>query len=372
MRLSKSLRGTAARLFAVLAVGGLAACSPYAFSDSASVLSAKMTAIDTATKDTTQKIAAEKRQIVLLGWLRDRPDLARGPGCEAGTPVSEPCDLIVVGKPPPPAEPGASKAEAAKPPATKPDVCEAVPVDSASGAPESTKPPAAPTRESLPKLLDAYYAALVAITNAKDRTDFNTASAQISTAVSGLAQSAGTPGAGTLAKAATNAVFWVVGEGFDYQRLEELRRATRAACEPIHVLTDALATWLEEQQNLRLSGLTKLLIEQVQTANRLATTPGVTDAIYAAAIENAQTTADAYQAVKAASPKATMQALSDAHDAFVVAVRNNDGEFKTVVASLTALGQQADAVEAGAKADAAKAIPAKGTTSKATTAKAKK
>jgi len=351
--------GQSLRLIVVLAAGGLAACSPYAYSDSATSLSTKMAAIDTASKDTTQKIAAEKRQSLHLGWLRDRPQLARGSGCLAGAPASVPCDLMVFGKPEPQTAATATPPE--KPTTAKGDVCEAVPVAGASGAAEPGKPPAALKRADLPKRLDDYFAALVAVTKAKDRSDFAAASAQISTAVGGLAQSAGTPGAGTVAKASINVAFWLVGEGFDYQRLEELRRATRDACEPVHVLTDAVKALLEEQKDLRLAGLTKLLILDVQTANRLRITPGATDQVYAAAIENAQTTADAYQAVRAVDPAATAQALSDAHDALVVAVRNNDGQFKEIVASLTALGEQVEALDTAAKATGGKATTAKAT-----------
>ncbi len=334
------------RLAAGLVILGLGACSPYAFSGGAQALSTKMAAIDTASKDTTQKIAAENRQAIDLGWVRDRPQLARGPGCQAGAPASLPCDLIVFGTPDTSPAPSAT---VKKPAALAKDVCEPLPA-----AAEPPKPSAALTRQDIPKRLDDYFAALAAITNAKDRSDFDTASAQIGTAVGGLAETAGTPGVGTLAKASTNAAFWLVGEGLDNQRLEELRRATRVACQPIHVLADALKAVLEEQQERRMAGLTKLLILQVQTANRLRTTPATQDDAYATAVEDARTTADAYQAVRATDPAATAQAVSDAHDALVVAVRDNDGQFGPVVATLTALADQVATLDTAAKAAPAK------------------
>jgi hypothetical protein len=48
-----------------------------------------------------------------------------------------------------------------------------------------------------------------------------------------------------------------------------------------------------------------------------------------------------------------MQALSDAHDALVVAVRNNDGEFGALVTNLQTLATQMQALAA------AVALPAK-------------
>jgi len=54
MQFGRTIPGFAIRVIAVLAAGGLAACTPYAFSGSATSLATKMTAIDTASKDNAQ------------------------------------------------------------------------------------------------------------------------------------------------------------------------------------------------------------------------------------------------------------------------------------------------------------------------------
>ena len=120
------------------------------------------------------------------------------------------------------------------------------PVNAAS-SPTNRKPL---TTADLIKALDNYTAALAAVTKAQDRADFDTAAGKLSAAVGGLAQSAGPYGAAAapIAKASVNIALWFVGEALDDQRLEELRIATRAACEPVHVVTDALGLLLENQR----------------------------------------------------------------------------------------------------------------------------
>ena len=142
--------------------------------------------------------------------------------------------------------------------------------------------------------------------------------------------------------------FWLVGEGLDYQRLEELRIATQAACESIHIVTDALGLVLEDQRGIRLSGLDEGLNDNIQAANRTRTSRGVTDQSLGTAIDNAQAAALAFEAERVANPRATMRALSDTHDALVVAVRNNDGEFGALVTNLQTLATQAQALATAA------------------------
>jgi hypothetical protein len=203
--------------------------------------------------------------------------------------------------------------------------------------------------------LDNYTAALAAITKAQDRTDFDNAAAEVSAAVGALAQSATGPygaAAAPVARASTNAVLWLVGQDLDYRRLHELQNATGVACEPMHVLADALGVVLEEQRDARLRGLFVLLVRKTQALNRIRATPRVTDQAYGAAIDDAEAAADALQTVRAADPHATARALRDAHDQLVVAVRNNDGEFATLVASLQTFTQRANDLATAAAANA--------------------
>jgi hypothetical protein len=205
------------------------------------------------------------------------------------------------------------------------------------------------------RALDNYTAALAAITKAQDRADFDNAAAEVSAAVGTLAQSVPSPygaAAAPVAKASTNAVLWLVGQDLDYRRLHELQNATRVACEPMHVLADALGVVLEEQRDARLRGLFVLLVRKAQALNMARATPRVTDQAYGAAIDDAEAAADAFEAVRITDPHATARALRDAHDNLVVAVRNNDGEFAALVASLQTFTQRANDLATAAAANA--------------------
>jgi hypothetical protein len=320
------------------------------FSDNLQTFSSKMGAVDSSYQDTAQKIVAEKQQSNRIVWIRDKTVLAPGPGCSiAVRPTTmEPCHLV------PTAPKAAALAtadtanNAVKPaqPVVAPetDVCE-----SAAGA---GTPPNTATGKALPpiqraqllKELDNYTAALAAITKAQDRSDFDNAAAKVSTAVAGLAKLAPPPysGAAPVAEATSNAALWLVGQDLDYRRLQELRLATANACELIHVLAPALGVALEEERGDRLDGLYTLLILRTQALGKARITPHITDQTYGAAIDEAQAAADAFQTVRATDPQATAQALSDAHDALVVAVRNNDGQFAALITNLQTFVQRAD------------------------------
>jgi hypothetical protein len=351
---------------ALLAPGLLASCSPYAFSDDVQALSTKMASIDTSSQDTAQKIVAEKHLYNRLEWILDKPILAATAGCDPNAPANVTCDLMIDTQENPPAY----KTQGSQTVAPKKNVCEPTP----SPVPTPTKqtvealPPL--DRAALPKSLDTYFAALAAIARAQDRADFDSAAAKASAAVGGLAQSgatasgaaaAGAPLVGNLAKASSNAALWLVGQALDYQRLQQLRIATSAACEPVHTLAAVMNILLEEQREVRLQGLIKLLGLKLQAVGRVRQDPHVTDAAYGAALDEAQAAADAYQAVKVTNPSTLMQALIDTHDQLVVAVRNNDGEFTQLVTSLTALGKNANDL---ANAAAATPTPATGTAAK--------
>jgi hypothetical protein len=206
------------------------------------------------------------------------------------------------------------------------------------------------------RALKDYADGLSAVTKAQDRADFDNAAAKVSAAVEGLAKSAPPPysAAAPIAKASTNAVLWLVGQDLDYRRLQQLRNATEAACEPIHVLAAALVVPLEQQRGDRLDGLYTLLNLRIEALNQKRNDRHVTDEVYGAAIDDAQAAADAFQTVRAADPEATVEALRNAHDALVVAVRSNDGQFNALIGSLQAFQQQATGL---ANAAAASATP---------------
>ncbi|MDR3534695.1 MAG: hypothetical protein P4L90_29535 [Rhodopila sp.] len=329
---------------ALLVSGWLASCSPYSFSDDVQALSTKMTSIDASSQDTAQRIVAEKHLYNRLKWIRDKPILAATAGCDPNAPAKDICDLMIDTHMNPPAYPMPTP----QPVAPRTKVCEPTPIPVPTPTKETVGALPPLDRAALPKSLDTYFAALAAITKAQDRADLDSAAASASAAVGGLAQSgatasgvaaAGGPLAGNLATASSNAALWLLGQELDYRRLQQLRIATQGACEPVHTLAAAMTILLEEQREVRLQGMSKLLGLKLQAVGRARQDPHVTDAAYGTMLDEAQAAADAYQAIKVVNPSKLMQALIDTHDQLVVAVRNNDGEFTQLVMSLTALGK---------------------------------
>jgi hypothetical protein len=344
-RTPRLVSSTIIATYVIVACIALSSCSPYVYSSDVQTMSTQTSAIDASYQQMASAITSQQYQNSRYEWIKQKTALARDPGCGLHYTGSVACELVSA--PPGPTLIDPPNTAPSPPPA---DVCQtpsATNQVTASSPPTKQKPPT--TAEYL-KALDNYTAALAAITRAQDRADFDAAAAKLSAAVGGLAQTAGPYGAAAapIAKASINIALWLVGQGLDYQRLEELRIATRAACEPFHVVTHALALALDDQRGLRLSGLDEWSMDKVQTANTVRTTPHVSDQALGTAIDNAQLAVATFETVRTSNPTATMRALSDAHDALVVAVRNNDGEIGALITNLQTLTQQAQALAAAA------------------------
>jgi hypothetical protein len=318
-----------------------------------------MEAIDSSYKDSEQKIVAEQHLSDRIEWIRDKPMLAAGPGCKTDANNSVPCNIIIKeAREKKTAEATfTTVATPTDPVGSAKDVCE--PIAGAAAPSPSTDSLKALSPTELIRRLDDYIAALAALTNAKDRADFDNAAAKVSATVGGLAQSAPPPysAAAPVAKASSNAALWLVGQDLDHRRLEELQSATQTACEPIHVLAEALGVVLTGQRKIRVRGLRHLLGLKIEMVNLAGRKQHVTDQTYGAAIDDAQAAADAFQTVRATDPLATAQALSDAHDALMVAVRNNDGQFAALVARLQIFAQRANDLTAAAAVTASSTNP---------------
>lgn len=330
----------------------LSSCSPYPYSDSSQTLSTKSASLGTFYEAADRRIAAEQRLNHRLEWGFTRPVLDFGPGCEVYATQMASCDLIEKGQVP---------AVAVTP---MPETAPNKPVENVCRV--NIASVGTPTRGTVKELkplqrsdvlgsLKAYTAALVAITRAQDRADFDTAAGKVSAAVGGLVQSAalasGTaaaaaPLAGELAKASTDVALWLIGQALDYQRLEELRTATETACEPINALAVALGFMLEEQRGNELQELRRQLSWNVRTVNQLRVRGNAQS--YGAAIDAAEASADSFQGIRATDLDALANALREAHDKLVLAVRNNTGERDALIVSLTSFAKYVDQLETAA------------------------
>jgi hypothetical protein len=328
--------------------GSLPACSPYVFSNDVQTLSTKTASIDASYQENKQKTLSEQYLSRRIDWVRRKPMLMTSPGCDVHTYNirSMRCDLIEEG--------GLQvtinviSADDPSPPAvTVVDICEAV----TDLAPAPTASPIGVKRRleraDVFRAMDNYTAALAAITKAQDRAEFDAAAAKLSTAVGELAG----PYA-SVAKASSNAGLWIVGQDLDYRRLQELRDATSKACRKVHELTAVMRELLDETREDRLDVLHVLLERKKDLVNAARNKPHISDEVYATAIDEAQSTADAFNSVRAADPKATAEALSDAHDAFFLAVRNNEGATDSLVVSLQTFANKANDIATAAGATA--------------------
>ena len=331
----------------IITCNALLSCSPYVYSSDVAKLSMQTSSVDASGQQIERAIADQQYQNNRYDWIQKQGTaLAPGPGCGLNYTGSVACELVRS----PAASPLKDPPNAA-PSARSADVCEmattATPVNAVPS--QTTKKPSTSAEiAGLLKALDNYTAALAAITNAQDRADFDTAASELSAAVAALAQSGGPYGAAAapIAKASVNIALWFVGEALDHQRLDALRNSTRAACQPIHVVTDALGLALDDRRRTLLGADYKWLIDMVGRYNRDRTNLRASDQTLGTDIDNAQAAAAKLETVRVSNPTATMRALSDAHDALVVAVRNNDGEFGALATSLQMLTTQAQALNA--------------------------
>lgn len=337
---------------AVLASGTFVACSPYPYSDASQTLGSKVDSFSTSYDAAKKRITAERQLNERLMWGATRPFLKPGPGCNSNASASSVCTVVDQSDLTP------SVVKAGSPPNAKQaaqveDVCHVQPESSATPTQETVRALKTPERDDVVEALKGYTSALVAITKAQDRADFDAAAGKASAAVGSLVESAasasGNPVAGpvgSVAKASTNAALWLTGQALDYQRLQQLRLTTEAACEPVHALTIALAFMLEEQRLEEMRLLRQQLTWNVQAANSLQRSSDKQK--YQAAIEAAQASADAYQNIRLTEPGALANSLRNAHDKLVLAVRNNTGERDALIDSLNTFAKYANQFESAA------------------------
>jgi hypothetical protein len=314
-------------LWMTLAAALSACSSPYPYTDQVQTFSKGATALESADKEIATATVAAQHLLNRLEWSAARVALKLTPGCDINAAESEICepipvDVVVVPAPnrtkPPPAPP-------------VPDVCATTPASPGTNAP-ARKLPASVDRAAMLKAIDHYAVGLAALTNAKDRADFDNASAKLAGALGDLAKSAGPEGAASapVVKASASLLLWIIGEELDYRRFEQLQIATAAACEPIHVVADALGVGSEQINARDLAILRLTLAFRLRRVNQSRASRAVSDQEIATAIDDLYEAADAFQTLRRIDPWATAQAMRKAHDDLVVAVRSGTVDLAVV------------------------------------------
>lgn len=296
--------------FAVSAAVLLSACSPYVYkkevSDFASGVQELAEAYSVGTKSAESDRAERQRET----WTTAGAKLTRTAGCTppvAGTVASTtPCVLQELG--------------AAAPPPPSPILLQAQ-----KGQP----------------ILDAlqdYATALEAVTNAADREALDGAQAELRQAVEGLASRAG-PGLATPAGAVTQLFGLIAANYLDTRRYQVLRAGVLEAQAPVATLGDALGEALDALRTARANELRP-------TTDRLIDLLGPTTdrGVYADRLKRAEAAVATIDALNKADPQRAAREMVAAHDALMVALRDDTRQIEPVVAAIKAFVAQAKIV----------------------------
>lgn len=205
------------------------------------------------------------------------------------------------------------------------------------------------------RLLKKYANALAAVTNAADRTAYDTAVGQLSGAVGTMA-AAVAPAApvAMIAPAAINAMGWVFGTALDQQRFDSLRTAVNHVGKPlpteanpnpnspIRVVTGRLGKGLSTLTDARIRALSR---EAGLLAAGLSSRP-LSDEAYRKQLAEAWAAAATADALQRSNPRGAAADLADAHDKLVEAVNDPGRSYGSLLKAVGEFGEKISAVHA--------------------------
>jgi hypothetical protein len=318
-----------------LALVGLAACSPYDFSKEVSAVGTGVDQLSDGFTSGYAALAADRAAEAQLDLTGSRARVAMASSCLVPAPKSSqdqiPCGLYRFGASPP----GLSGIEQERDRTT-----------------------------ALLAVLKDYAHALVAVTNAADRTAYNAAVAQLASTVGSLAEEAGPQGAAasTVAPAAVNIIGWIGGTALDQQRFDSLKAGVTAASTPLPngaVPINYVATTAGDGLLALSEARQAVLIAEVQIlTNRLG--PSLTDAAYRQGLSDAQAVVAVLDGLRHADPTGAAAGLAKAHAVLVAAVNDPTQNYPSLLKEVEAFSNQATALQTALTATTA----AKSTTSK--------
>jgi hypothetical protein len=202
-------------VLALLAV--TSACSPYDYSKAASALDTGAKALDDSVISGRQQMAGDVVATYRRSLIANRSPVTIARSCD------EP--LRVRLEVPREDDPPEKEDKAVAPPAPR-QPCD-VYLEKDRGRPFDDPFPVPPALASAMKELTEYTGALVAVTNSKDRADYDAAVTSLATAAGKIISTAGGAGAvaGPAVTAGVNRLGWMVGTALDIQRYEPLKGA---------------------------------------------------------------------------------------------------------------------------------------------------
>jgi hypothetical protein len=303
---------------------GLAACSPYSFSQEVGDFSAGVDQLSIGFTRGFSALAADRAAKTQLELTGSRARVHVASAClDPGKPRTAPCELHALGTP----APTLSEVEQLR----------------------------GETMSAVAALRN-YAHALAAVTNAADRAAYDAAVAQLSGSVGALAKNAdaAAPGASIVAPAAVNLAGLVVGTALDQQRFESLKAGVTAAGtapaggdSPVATVAKTLGGGLVA---LSLARQTVLIDEAKILEGRLD--PSLSDTDYQQRLSNAQAVVAVLDSLRQADPTAATDALVRAHDALLAAVHDPRRNYASLLQAVSDFADQAAALQAALAAAA--------------------
>lgn len=298
--------------------GMLAGCSPYNFQKDVTAFSTGVDQVSNAFASGYVNLAADQEAQTQLALTNSRATVLIAPSCGiavGSTPQSQlPCELY----------PNGSSAP------TLMDI-------------QKTK---SKTLQAL-SVLTNYSHALAAVTNAADRTAYDTAVTQLAGSVANLSMFANAvaPGASTVAPAAVNLMGWIVGTALDEQRYDTLKDAVNAASTAIHTVATTLGIGLGALDDARRMVLYEETAALVKPLNSK-----LSAADYKQRLAQATTMIGVLDGLRQSDPAATTDSLAKAHDALVAAVNDPSRNYANLLKAMGDFADKASALQAALSA----------------------
>ncbi|MBI2715473.1 MAG: hypothetical protein HYX37_13625 [Rhizobiales bacterium] len=217
-----------------------------------------------------------------------------------------------------------------------------------NGKPFRDRSPIVPELADAVKALTDYTAGLAAVTNAKDRADYDSAVSDLASTVSSLVSEAGGVGAaaGAAVKAGINLLGWIVGTALDIQRFNTLKAAVNEMNTPVrkgkpfNVVVMAIA-----QQVRTLAQQRRELLQDDITALKASLGPQISEETYRLRLADVNAMSAALDALNQSSVSEAANALMLAHLQLVLAVNSSNPNIQNLTNTLKALGDKASALQ---------------------------
>lgn len=210
-------------------------------------------------------------------------------------------------------------------------------------------------------ILKAYADGLAAVTNAQDRKDYDAAASQLAASVGALASTLGTfSPVGAAAAAALPAVVkfttWTIGENLEQARFDTLKSALNAVGtpapgttrSPIQIFADEVTTKaLTAIQSARIELLNRQINSRGDRINSDLALFGpsqISIERYDTPMTALASTKTTLNTVRTVDPASVSGSMVKAHDELVKAVNDPTTQYPSLLNSITAFADQADAV----------------------------